>query len=147
MTVAFRAYESLKQEFEGNVILTAIFIPKVAIIIQTKVHSPQAATEIINMANEHVKRWYKKVYEPRREANPTLAIEKLIHAEDGAVVRGGNAYAKSFGLTSLGELVRLPKKTKVANYGKYHAGDTAGPKQSCAQWCRGMLELMIAPDT
>ncbi|KAI9686793.1 MAG: hypothetical protein M1822_002853 [Bathelium mastoideum] len=144
---ATEAYRELSPEFaNGNVLLSILFVPKTALIIETNPHDTAVASSIIARGRARVLRW-GAIMEARIQANPTFTPTDLTECEDAVVVMGGELYAIKMGLKPkngpvLPANTKLPRKSKLMAYGKYRATDTAGPKPPCQAWCIPMLERM-----
>lgn len=143
-------YDKISANFDGVVLVTALFIPHLGLSIASKPRSKDAAHAISTLGVEQCEAWFDQVKD-RSTTEPTTQenlVEKILHSEDHAVVKGGIKLAEKKGWKSLNPTrwnMRSGKQfdagTHAVTWGRYTAADTrATLKPACGDGVDSKLD-------
>ncbi|KAE8132870.1 hypothetical protein BDV38DRAFT_287345 [Aspergillus pseudotamarii] len=110
--LAEKGYEKIKDRFyfNGNVIVSALFIPDVGVAVGSKPRGRGIVDEILDKShkvsnkNKPVKDWFQRYWNQvnsRKISNPCGPVSKedLYHAEDLVIIKGADEYLKKLKIT------------------------------------------------
>ncbi|KJK62625.1 hypothetical protein P875_00095142 [Aspergillus parasiticus SU-1] len=143
-SLAKKGYELIKDKFNfnGNVIVSALFIPNLGIAVGSKPRGNGIADELLGKSHivgrrfDHVEVWFKKywtiVYNREIIDDKCRKTEDNLHAEDLVVIKAADEYLKQQKKSEWGTRLNFPQGTHVVSYGKYDSSDkSVGPKDPC----------------
>ncbi|PIG88712.1 hypothetical protein AARAC_000562 [Aspergillus arachidicola] len=142
--LAKKGYELIKDKFNfnGNVIVSALFIPDVGVAVGSKPRGTGVVKEMLDKShkisskNEFVGTWFEKYWDIVQARDLThecnsVREEDLYHAEDLVIIKGADEYLKKLRIDAWGKK-NFPRGTHMVSYGKYNSEDkSVGPKEPC----------------
>ncbi|KAF5858050.1 hypothetical protein ETB97_004919 [Aspergillus alliaceus] len=130
--LAKKGYELIKDKFKfnGNVIVSALFIPGIGVAVGSKPRGDGIAdilldkTHRVGHSYQHVGEWFKRYWnliQGRQTMDEECCKkrEDLLHAEDLAVLKAADEYLNQQKLHTWGNNLNFPKGTHIVSYGKY----------------------------
>ena len=143
-------YDKIQVNFDGVVLVTALFIPNLGLSIASKPRSKDAANAISTLGTAQCEAWFDQVKDRSTTEATTQEnqVEKLLHSEDHAVVKGGVKLAEKKGWKSSNPNrwnMKSGKKfdtgTHAVTWGRYTTADTkAGLKPACGDGVGSKLD-------
>ncbi|OGM48938.1 hypothetical protein ABOM_003213 [Aspergillus bombycis] len=144
--LAKKGYELIQDKFNfnGNVIVTALFIPDVGLAVGSKPRGTGMADELFMRSHkvsgkyDSVGSWFERYWElvdgrDITDSCSDVLPEDLLHAEDLVIIKGADEYLKKEKIRDWGEK-RFPKGTHMVSYGRYNSkpgSNSVGPKEPC----------------
>ncbi|KAB8250648.1 hypothetical protein F9C07_11412 [Aspergillus flavus] len=143
-SLAKKGYELIKDKFNfnGNVIVSALFIPEVGVAVGSKPRGTGVVEEILEKShktsgkNVFVGTWFERYWafidgRDLTHACDSVQQEDLYHAEDLVIIKGADEYLKKMRSDNWRDK-KFPRGTHMVSYGKYNSEDkSAGPKEPC----------------
>lgn len=143
--LAEKGYNAIKDRynFNGNVIVSALFIPGLGVAVGSKPRGMGVANELLEKSHRisnkpaPVSEWFQRYWEliETRDSADCKSTEDLLHAEDMTIIKGADKYLLRQSMKEWGSNLKFSKGSHMVSYGKYSSqGGTAsavGPKEPC----------------
>lgn len=146
--LAEKGYNAIKDRynFNGNVIVSALFIPNLSVAVGSKPRGIGVAGELLDTSHRisnkaaHVSEWFQRYWGliENRECVSNYESESnedLLHAEDVTIIKGADKYLLQWSMKDWGDRLKFPKGSHMVSYGKYSSqggtASTVGPKEPC----------------
>ncbi|KAF7586409.1 hypothetical protein BBP40_008932 [Aspergillus hancockii] len=145
--LAQKGYELIKDKFRlnGNVIVSALFIPDVGVAVGSKPRGTGIEDELLDKTHKvsgkykHVSNWFDRYWnlvEPRQNLGVCdhNTKEDVLYAEDLVIIKGAEEYLKKQKVDYWNQK-KFPLGTHIVSYGKYNSkpgsSSVVGPKEPC----------------